>query len=78
MCVFKILKKGGSKYHKRQKAPNSSENQHNAQKTKIRRLTGYALKVSKTPEVVMDDESHFTFSGSEIPAKVGYCANCYS
>ena len=42
--------------------------------TKIRRLTGDALKVSETPEVVIDDESNFSFSGSEMPANVSYYA----
>ena len=67
-----ILKRGGIKYHKRQKTSNASENQQNAEKTKIRRLTGDALKISETPEVAIDGESYFTFSGSEMPANASY------
>ena len=69
-----ILKRGDIKYRKRQKTSNASENQQNAEKMKIRRLTGDALKVSETPEAAIDGETYFTFSGSEMPANASYYA----
>ena len=73
--VCECLEKGRHYVPQTQKkTPNASENQQNAQKTKIRRPTGDALKVSETPEAVIDSESYFTFSGSEMPANASFYA----
>ena len=72
--VCKILKQEGVKYRKRQKGPNPSESQQKTQKTRLRKLTRDVLKAQTTPDIVMDDESYFTFSGSEMPANRGFYA----
>jgi hypothetical protein len=52
---------------KRKKAPKSSENQKNRQKKCLEKLRRDLLKPSNGIDVIMDEESYFTFDGS----------NCY-
>ena len=72
--VAKILQKNNIKYKKRIKAPEVTPEQKKRQKTRIRRLARGSLSRSTELEVVMDDESYFTFSGSDMPANSGFYA----
>ena len=70
-----ILEEAGIKYRKRTKAPQVTEIQAHAQKTRLRRLSRGPMKSSKKVEVLMDDESHFTYSGSQMPSNAGFYAS---
>ena len=61
--VYQILQKGGLKYRKRQKGPKSVNDPTKAHKTRIRRLKGDVFKAETAPDIVMDDESYFAFTG---------------
>lgn len=76
--VRKILFEGGVKYTKRQKAPLVTEKQKTAQKARIRTLSRNSFKKSCPSEVVMDDESYFTFTGSNMPGNAGFYAEAGS
>ena len=69
-----FYKKAGVKYCRRQKRPNPSEGQQKSQKTRLRRLTREVFKAKGDPEIAMDDESYFTFSGAEMPANKSFYA----
>ena len=70
----RFKKKAGVKYRRRQKEPNPSRGQQKSQKTRLRRLTKKVFTAKGDPEIVMDDESYFTFSGAEMPANKGFYA----
>ena len=72
--VRKILAEEGLKYRTRTKAPSTTPEQRKSQKIRIRRLASEVLNTDADLEVVMDDESYFTYQGSEMPANKGYYA----
>ena len=70
--VAKILKEHNIKYRKRTKIPLVTPEQQKRQKTPIRRLSRGRFSAGRDLDVVMDDESYFTFSGTDVPANAGY------
>ena len=73
--VFQILKEAGIKYRKRTKAPQVTKAQVKTQKARLHRLARGPMKKSEDFEVIMDDESYFTYSGSQMPANAGFYAS---
>ena len=65
--VNKVLKEGGMTYRKRKKGPNPTESQKKAQKIRLRKMTRNIFKAQSATDIVMDDESYFTFSGAHMP-----------
>ena len=72
--VAKILKESGLKYKKRVKVPETTPEQRKRQKSRLRRLVRGPLSPVTDCDVIMDDESYFTFSGTDVPANAGYYA----
>ena len=72
--IQKVLKEADITYKRRQKAPKVTLKQAMVQKTRIRNLPRGPLCASKPVDVVMDDESYFTYSGSQMPGNVGFYA----
>ena len=72
--IQKVLKEADITYKRRQKAPKVTLKQAMVQKTRIRNLSRGPLCASKPVDVVMDDESYFTYSGSQMPGNVGFYA----
>ena len=70
-----ILKEAGIKYRKRTKAPEVSGNQKKTQKTRLHKLCRGPMKPSAVLEVVMDDESYFTYKGIQMPSNAGFYAS---
>ena len=70
--VRKILKKAGVTYRKRQKVPELTENQQQKQKTRLRKLARTEMSLKCTKQIVMDDESYFTYGGVSMPENQGY------
>ena len=70
--VKKILTEEGIGYRKRRKTPTATPQQKKTQKTRIRKLTRSTLTSQKDLEVVMDDESYFTYQGCEMPCNQGF------
>jgi len=70
--VCKILHSKGIRSYKKEKMSKVSEKQVTIQKLRIDRL--YRLILSKKPEplFILDDESYFTFSGSNMPQNDHY------
>ena len=65
--VSKVLKEGGIAYRRRSKAPSTTSKQAMKQRRCVRRLSRTSLRACEEVEVVMDDESYFTFSGDNMP-----------
>ena len=59
-------------YRKRCKAPLVTKSQEKTQKRRIRQLARGALRERENLDVVMDDKTYFTFTGSEMPANTGF------
>ena len=70
--VAKLLKDNGLKYKKRVKVPEITPEQQKRQKSRLRRLARGALSPGTACDIVMDDESYFTFSGTDVPANAGF------
>ena len=70
--VQKIINEEGMVYRKRSKAPLVTASQEKTQKRRIRRLARGALRAKENTDVVIDDETYFTFTGSEMPANSGF------
>ena len=69
--MAKILKESGLKYKQRVKVPETRATK-TAKKTRLRRLARDPFSPATDCDVVMDDESYFTFSGSDVPASAGF------
>jgi hypothetical protein len=72
--VCKIIKRDGLRSFKKQRAPVVSEKQVPVQKTRNDRLYRHILSSSVEPQIIMDDESYFTFSGGDMPGNDHYYA----
>lgn len=73
--VCKILRHNGLRSYKKQKAPAVTEKQRPLQKIRIDRLYRHILSGNAEPQIIMDDESYFTLSGSNIPQNDHYYAD---
>lgn len=63
--VSNILKENNVKLATRKSAPKYSEKQKLEQKRKLRHLSESAFSPSNGTEIIIDDESYFTFDGSD-------------
>jgi hypothetical protein len=70
--VCKILRSKGLHCYKKQKAPKVSEKQITVQKVRIDRLSRFVLSKNPEPLFILDDESYFTFSGTNMPQNDHY------
>jgi len=73
--VSRILKKKGIKYFKRQNAPASSTKQKVEQIKRLKLLKKKLNESCRHDDLVMDDESYFSFDGFDQPKNRGYYAS---
>lgn len=72
--VNKILKRNHVKAFKKEKIPFSTEKQKETQMTRIGRLYRSFFAQREAPAVIMDDESYFPLSNSNLPGNSFYYA----
>ena len=72
--VRQILREEGVRYRMRQKAPQVSAQQEKYRKSRLRRLSRGKLSATQEQDVIMDDESYFTYTGSEMSQNRGFYA----
>ena len=72
--VRRILKESNLKHKKRLKVPETTPAQRKRQKSRLRRTDRGPLSPATDCDVVMDDESCFTFSGADVPVSAGFYA----
>ena len=70
--VEKMIKEEGLAYQKRCMAPLVAFNHAETQKRGIRRLARGTMRAKENLDVAMDDDTYFTFTGSEMSANSGY------
>ena len=70
--ISNSLKRVGVKYHKRKKAAKVSAKQKAVQQRRLSKLRRNQLKPTVKREIVMDDESYFTLTGSGMPGNSGF------
>lgn len=73
--IGKLLHQNGLRSFKKQKAPAVTEKQIPVQKIRIDRLYRHILAIPEEPQIVMDDEAYFPFSGNSMPENDHYYAS---